>query len=672
MASKNLYRDQDSEGFVPAPLFDEWCQRNKISRNPDRITFPRWDGWYSPRSERKVHPYDTTNVYYNWSYLRFYPDGTVLYHTESGKHFPSDESIASTFAIGNKAIKSRGVYKQRGEQITLETSSTETIAGLSLIGICSDIAIEFAVYTGETKTYHFKPIRAYLNEFLSHVRASSFPTQASPLSTAPQKKSLTFSEQFDVRQLEHTAHEQFMAHRFDLALPIYDQILHIDPTSDRAYAGKSSCFRWLGSYYPALAAIDQACYFNPMVAHHHSERGELLLKVGRFLDALGAFERCILISAPGSAENMSAWWEKHKLLLRLGWRKEADEALHYYEQSRIMPVPTQQEPQMQASTSSVPLQTPPPSTTAGQLVPRLTHNIGTTFVTYQQPGSKVDGLAWSPDGKRIVSFGLGKAQVWTPSSGSVLYTYDVKGITTIITAIAWSPDSTRIATAGSDKVVQVWDASDGHGIAAYKGGHHKFIRGVAWSPNGQHIASCEDNELHIWNAVSGQHVFTFTAHPKALVGVRSLAWSPDGTRIATGGGDNHVVVWNPQDGSVIATYTQQRNTINGLAWSPDGKRIASASSDNSLHIWTAEMGADPIICKGHTRSVNAVAFSPDGKRIATASDDATARIWNSETGEMLFTYKGHKNAVKALAWSSDNIAIASGGDDKTVQVWACG
>lgn len=75
MASKNFYPYRDSEGFVPVQLFDEWCQRNKMSRNPDRIMFPRWDGWYSPRSERNVHPYDDTNVYYSWSYLRFYPGG---------------------------------------------------------------------------------------------------------------------------------------------------------------------------------------------------------------------------------------------------------------------------------------------------------------------------------------------------------------------------------------------------------------------------------------------------------------------------------------------------------------------------------------------------------------------------------------------------------------------
>ena len=92
--------------------------------------------------------------------------------------------------------------------------------------------------------------------------------------------------------------------------------------------------------------------------------------------------------------------------------------------------------------------------------------------------------------------------------------------------------------------------------------------------------------------------------------MRSVSWSPDATRIASGGGDNHVTVWNPHNGSPIYTYTQQRNTINGLAWSPDGKRIVSGSADKTLHIWAAETGADPVICQGHTKAVNAVAFSP--------------------------------------------------------------
>ncbi len=497
--AKSIYDYRDSEGFVTEKRFDEWCRKNNIRRDPDRISPPRWDGIYTTgegrsKSHSEVDHYDQ----FTQSYMRFYPDGTVLFHYESmNKRTPTAIEMGGVFRKETKEVKSRGSYKLRGEQIASEV----IVVGRGLfpskfkrafLGLCLSGTLYMATYAGDVEKYEFTPVRAYLEEL-----------------------------------------------------------------------------------------------------------------------------------------------------------------------------------QLQAPASSAPMQTLPSSTFAQEPVTQMTYKIGTIFVTYQQPGSKVDGLAWSPDGRRIVSFGLGEAQVWVPLSGSILYNYKVKGFATIVTAITWSPDSTRVATAGSDKVVQIWDASDGHIITAYKG-HHKFIRCLSWSPNGQHIASCEDTELQIWNALSGQHILAFTAHPKTLVGVRSLVWSPDATRIASGGGDDHVTVWNPNNGSAIYTYTQQHNTINGLAWSPDGKRIVSGSSDKTVHIWAAETGADRVICQDHTKAVNAVAFSPDGKRIASASDDTTVRIWSSETGQHLFTYEGHKKSVNTLAWSPDGKYIASGGVDKTVQVWACG
>jgi WD40 repeat protein len=57
--------------------------------------------------------------------------------------------------------------------------------------------------------------------------------------------------------------------------------------------------------------------------------------------------------------------------------------------------------------------------------------------------------------------------------------------------------------------------------------------------------------VQIWDATSGQTLFTYTGHAPTAWGitpdVRAVSWSPDGKYIASGGSDNTVVqVWQAE------------------------------------------------------------------------------------------------------------------------------
>ena len=62
--------------------------------------------------------------------------------------------------------------------------------------------------------------------------------------------------------------------------------------------------------------------------------------------------------------------------------------------------------------------------------------------------------------------------------------------------------------------------------------------------------------------------------------------------------------------------------------SPDGKRIASGGDDNTVRIWDGASGYEVMTLKGHTGSVRSVTFSPDGRRLASGSLDGTIMIWD--------------------------------------------
>ncbi len=200
-------------------------------------------------------------------------------------------------------------------------------------------------------------------------------------------------------------------------------------------------------------------------------------------------------------------------------------------------------------------------------------------------------------------------------------------------------------------------------------GHPAGVRSVAWSPDGKRIASGgDDYTLQVWNATTGTKLFT----SGALDGSVTAAWSPDGRRIVS---SNNVFarVWDATTGRNVLTYTSP-TYMTAMAWSPDSRHIVS-STFVTVQVWDAYTGMKLFTYKGLSRSVSAVAWSPDGKHIASGGGDygtggiTGVQVWDATTGSDVLTYKGHSSIVNAMAWSPDSKRIASGSQDDTVQVW---
>jgi WD40 repeat protein len=196
--------------------------------------------------------------------------------------------------------------------------------------------------------------------------------------------------------------------------------------------------------------------------------------------------------------------------------------------------------------------------------------------------------------------------------------------------------------------------------------HTGLIWTVAWSQDGTRIASGgEDKTVKVWDMSIGESLLTYRGH--APNDVRAVAWSRDGQRIASGGWDKTVQVWDVASGNTILTYRGHSDYIRAVAWSTDGTRIASAGKDKMVQVWDAAAGSNIYTYTAHADVVSAVTWSPDGTRLASASQ-LTVRVWNASTGGGLFTYS-HTSSVYGLAWSPDGKHIASCSEDRTVQVW---
>ena len=289
--------------------------------------------------------------------------------------------------------------------------------------------------------------------------------------------------------------------------------------------------------------------------------------------------------------------------------------------------------------------------------------------TYRGHSQDVTSVAWSPDGKRIVSTSYDEtAQVWEPLTGKQFVIFrDHAGV---VHDAAWSPDGSRIVSCGSG-AIQIWDAITGKVSLSYSG-HTQPVNAVAWSPDGKRIASVSEN-VQVWDAASGKRFYTIGSPSDSSSKV--VAWSPDGLYLAICPPSSiNTSIRKATTGEPVFDYTG--HTANSLAWSPDSQLIASGFVD--VEVWklvdhTAEL---LFIYSGHLDVVNKVAWSPDSKRIASASGyypsgttDNTVQVWDATTGDHPYIYNGHSGPVTGVTWSPDGKYLASSSADKTVQVW---
>ncbi len=79
----------------------------------------------------------------------------------------------------------------------------------------------------------------------------------------------------------------------------------------------------------------------------------------------------------------------------------------------------------------------------------------------------------------------------------------MNGHTDRVNSVAFSPDGKRIISASSDKTLRLWDANNGQAIGKPMSGHEQRINSVVFNPSGTRIVyGSDDMTLRIWPATN--------------------------------------------------------------------------------------------------------------------------------------------------------------------------
>jgi WD40 repeat protein/HEAT repeat protein len=313
-------------------------------------------------------------------------------------------------------------------------------------------------------------------------------------------------------------------------------------------------------------------------------------------------------------------------------------------------------------------------------------------------GSRVESLAFSPDGNKFITAGESRAlQVWDVGGKEAL---PFPGHLDIVYAVAFSPDGKTLATRSADQTLRLWDAATGaerrrlrfaDGFEFDPSSRVQFYpaRSLSYTRNGKYLAAFGavpakspglTYPLHVWDAASGEMCATLEPLP---IGHQTVAAAPDDDTLAlpVKGGlrlwslsarrDTRFLASERDGGDGRSTYEDW-----APAFSPDGRTLATCGSRGKIiRLWDWKKGTI-LRTLVPPNLVWAVRFSPDGKILACEQGFVggerapTVAFLEVATGTPIRTIKAHRGGVNAVAFSPEGrIAATAGYLQKEVRLW---
>jgi WD40 repeat protein len=294
---------------------------------------------------------------------------------------------------------------------------------------------------------------------------------------------------------------------------------------------------------------------------------------------------------------------------------------------------------------------------------------------------RVFAMAWSPDGTQVVATEAESASVWDVRTERSLLT--LTGHEAVVNGVAWSPDGERIVTASNDGTARIWDGRTGR-VSVVLRGHTGLVYSAAFSPDGERVVTAaDDGSVREWVAATGppnlevglgDETVALGEPLQVLRGhaglVRTAAYAPDGGSIVSAGEDGTVRVWTSVAGEALHELAGHTGWVHRPSFAAEGGLLVTPADDRTARLWDGATGEPSSILRGgHSHWVWTASFDPRAERVVTASQDGTAVVWDLASREPVATIDARgRAAVTSAAFDREGRRVVISSDLGEVSV----
>lgn len=157
--------------------------------------------------------------------------------------------------------------------------------------------------------------------------------------------------------------------------------------------------------------------------------------------------------------------------------------------------------------------------------------------------------------------------------------------------------------------------------------------------------------------------------------VKSLLYDPS-TKKLYAGCHQRILVIDPLEQKITATWRGHRGEVNDLALIPGRSQLVSVSNDQTVRFWDVTTGQPAHVIERLERPVYSVAISLDEKLFALGlgdeavlTDPGLVQLWTVETREKLADLTPHKRQTTTVRFSPDGSRLLSGSVDERIHVY---
>jgi len=243
-----------------------------------------------------------------------------------------------------------------------------------------------------------------------------------------------------------------------------------------------------------------------------------------------------------------------------------------------------------------------------------------------------------------------------------------------VTAVASGPGGKTLAAAYKDGTIRLWDTASHRLVStATWGGAADALAFTGGGKNPEALEVAGPTAVGAWNLAGRAKIARQPlGGPGAVTGGRSAAFSRDGSKLATGGDDGNIRLWDvATEQEIGAPMSSGLAPVEAVAFSPDGATVAAGSKDGTVQLWDAttqhEVGATMT---AGPAAIRALAFGPGGKVLAAGGEDGDVRLWDTATQSQPGATMATGAAVAALSFSGNGTTLATAEGDGRTELWS--